>query len=171
LADVFGNLVNRCLAFAATRFDGVVPEAGQLGPLEHQLAHSLDAHLARLRRHHEGLALRKAADEVRTIWRLANAYLAEAAPWSVIKDDTARAATIVNTAINLVRVSALAAWPFIPSSAEKVLSGLGEATGPVPWPQDSEHALSTIPAGRRIAVPSVLFPKITVTDLAAAHAS
>ena len=29
LADVLGNFVNRCLTFAAARFDGVVPEAGQ----------------------------------------------------------------------------------------------------------------------------------------------
>ena len=159
LADVFGNLVNRCLAFAAARFDGVVPEAGQPGPLEHQLARSLDAHLARLRRHHESLALRKAAEEVRAIWRLANAYLAEAAPWSVIKDDTARAATIVNTGINLVRVAALAAWPFIPSSAEKVLCSLGEAADLVPWPQDGKHALSAIPAGRRIARPAPAVPE------------
>src|SRR4029450_11573015 len=103
--------------------------------------------LTRLRRHHEGLAQRKAAEEVRAIWRLANAYLAEAAPWSAIKDDPARAATIVNTGINLVRVAALVAWPFIPSSAEKILSSLGETTDPVPWPLD---ALWGIPAGGRI---------------------
>ena len=102
------------------------------------------------------------------IWRLANAYLTEAAPWSAIKDDPARAATIVNTGINLVRVSALVAWPFIPSSAEKVLCSLGESTDPVPWPQD---ALWAIPAGRRITVPPLLFPKISVADLLAAQAS
>ena len=111
------------------------------------------------------------AEEVRAIWRLANGYLAEAAPWSAIKHDTARAATIVNTGINLVRVSALAAWPFIPSSAEKVLASLGEAADLVPWPQDGKHVLSAIPAGRRIAVPPVLFPKIDVAGLGAAHAS
>jgi methionyl-tRNA synthetase len=161
LADVFGNLVNRCLTFAVARFAGVVPEAGELGPLEHRLAASLDAHLACLRGHHESLSLRKAADEVRAIWRLANAYLAEAAPWSAIRDDTARAATIVYTGINLVRVAALAAWPFIPSSAEKVLACLGEDVGVVPWPQD---ALTAIPAGRRIAVPPLLFPKIIPSE-------
>jgi methionyl-tRNA synthetase len=162
LADIFGNLVNRCLAFAVARFEGVVPDAGQLGPLERQVASALDAHLVRLRRHHECLALRKAAEEVRAIWRLANAYLTEAAPWSAIKDDSARAATIVNTGINLVRVSALAAWPFIPSSAEKVLCSLGETTDPVPWPQG---ALLAIPAGRRIAVPPLLLPKIDIGTL------
>jgi methionyl-tRNA synthetase len=148
-------------------FGGVVPEAARIGPLEHRLAGALDEHLAQLRRHHESLALRKAADEVRAIWRLANAYLAEAAPWSAIRDDSARAATIINTGIHLVRVSALAAWPFIPSSAEKVLCSLGEEVGIVPWPQD---ALSAIPAGRRIAVPPLLFPKITPSEHPALHA-
>jgi methionyl-tRNA synthetase len=169
LADILGNLVNRCLAFAGARFDGIVPAVAPIGPLELQLAGSLDAHLARLRRHHESLALRKAAEEVRAIWRLANAYLAEAAPWSAINNDPARAATIVNTGINLVHVSALAAWPFIPSSADKVLHSLGETAGPVPWPQDGKRALSAIPAGRRITVPPLLFPKIAVADLLAAQ--
>ena len=68
-----------------------------------------------------------------------------------------------------VRVSALAAWPFIPSSAEKVLGSLGEAADLVPWPQNGKHALSAVPTGRRIAVPPLLFPKIAVADLAAAQ--
>ena len=67
-----------------------------------------------------------------------------------------------------LRVSALAAWPFIPSSTEKVLRCLGESTDPVPWPQDAPWE---IPAGRRIAVPPLLFPKIAVADLLAAQAS
>jgi len=171
LADVLGNLVNRCLTFTAARFDAVVPEAGQPGPLEQRLAGVLDERLANLLRHHEGLALRKAAEEVRTIWRLGNVYFAEAAPWSAMKKDAARAATIVNTAINVVRVAALAAWPFIPASAEKILSSLGEPTGRIPWPRDGRHALSAIPGGRRIAVPPLLFPKIAVGDLRAAQAS
>ncbi|MGL1349309.1 hypothetical protein ACSTKK_00285, partial [Vibrio parahaemolyticus] len=50
-----------------------------------------DAHLTRLRSHHEALAFRKAAEETRAIWKLANAYLSEAAPWSVIGHDRDRA--------------------------------------------------------------------------------
>jgi len=91
---------------------------------------------------------------VRAIWKLANAYLSEAAPWTVIAHDRARAATIVNTGINLVRVAALAAWPFIPFAAETVLESLGE---PVAWP----NATAAIPAGRRFRVPPLLFPRIS----------
>jgi methionyl-tRNA synthetase len=71
LGDVFGNLVNRCLSFAANRFDSTVPPRGELGPLERKLESNLDAHLARLRAHHEALAFRKAAEETRAIWKRA----------------------------------------------------------------------------------------------------
>jgi methionyl-tRNA synthetase len=170
LADVFGNLVNRCLVLAATKFDGIVPEARDVGPIEQKLAVELGKHLNRLRGHHEGLAFRKAAEEVRTVWRLANAYLTEAAPWSVIKDDPKRAASIVHTGINLVRVAALVAWPFIPSAATEVLRSLGEAADPPPWAENGKDTLLAIPAGRPISVPPRLFPKIAVAQLAGNHA-
>ncbi|HEV3490528.1 MAG TPA: class I tRNA ligase family protein, partial [Reyranella sp.] len=168
LADTFGNLVNRCLTFAAARFDATVPDARAADAAENKLAVELGKHLKRLRGHHEALALRKAAEEVRSIWRLANAYLADVAPWTVIKDDPERAAAIVRTGVNLVRVAALAGWSFIPSAAAEVLQSLGEDAALVPWVEDGKEALSAIPAGRRFCVPPLLFPKITAGDLATA---
>jgi methionyl-tRNA synthetase len=168
LADTFGNLVNRCLAFTAARFDATVPEARDVGAAEAKLAVELGTRLKRLRGHHEALALRKAAEEVRSIWRLANAYLADTAPWTVIKDDPERAAAIVSTGVNLVRVAALAGWSFIPSAAADVLQCLGEDAKQVPWVEDGKEALSAIPAGRRFRVPPLLFPKVTAGDLATA---
>jgi methionyl-tRNA synthetase len=157
LADVFGNLVNRCLSFAASRFDSTVPPRGEPGPIERKLASDLDAHLTRLRAHHEALAFRKAAEETRAIWKLANAYFSEAAAWSVIGRDREHAGTIVNTSIGLVHVAAQVAWPFIPFAAEKVLECLGER---VAWPR----AIDAIPAGRSFCVPPVLFPRISAAD-------
>jgi methionyl-tRNA synthetase len=67
--------------------------------------------------------------------------------------------------VNLVRAAALAAWPFIPTAAERVLENVGEASDVVSWPNDGEAALAAIPGGRRIAVPPPLFRKITVADV------
>ena len=159
LANTFGNLVNRCLAFIAARFNSVVPAGGETGPAEHLALHALDRHLRDLRRHHEALNFRKAAEEVRAIWRLGNAYLAEAAPWSAIKHEPARAAVIVRTGVHLVRAAALAAWPFIPTAAEVVLGCLDEK-----WNGDA--TLLAIEPGRRLHVPPLLFRKITPVDLA-----
>jgi methionyl-tRNA synthetase len=158
LADTFGNLVNRCLAFVAARFNSVVPAGGETGPAEHAALQALDRHLRDLRRHHEALSFRKAAEEVRAIWRLGNAYLAEVAPWSAIKHDRARAAVIVRTSVHLVRAGALAAWPFTPTAAEVVLGCLDEK-----WNGDA--AILAIEPGRRLCVPPLLFRKITAADL------
>jgi methionyl-tRNA synthetase len=161
LADSFGNLVNRCLSFVASRFDATVPEGGKPGPLEGELAATLDDRLKRLREHHEALSLRKAASETRAVWRLANAYFAEAAPWSAIKQERERAACIARVGVNLVRVAALVAWPFIPFAASEVLRSLGEEAEGVPWVKSGGQALAEVAAGRRFRVPPPLFPKIT----------
>ncbi|MBV8188384.1 MAG: methionine--tRNA ligase [Alphaproteobacteria bacterium] len=167
LADTFGNLVNRCLSFVANRFDGKVPDGGAGGASERDLAAALDRHLAHLRAHHEALAFRKAADEVRSIWKLANAYLAHAAPWSAIKQDPPRAAAIARTGINLVRLAALVGWPFIPFAAAEVLQCLGDGIDRVAWPDRAREDLCAIPAGRPIKLPPPLFPKISREALAA----
>lgn len=165
LADTFGNLVNRVLAFAVTKFGSTVPSGGEHGPAEYKAAHALTDRLRQLRRNHEGLNFRKAADDVRAIWRLGNVYFAEETPWVVLKSDPARAATIVRTAINFVRIAALAAWPFIPTAAAEVLKSIGEDKDVVPWIGDGTEALGAIDAGRRLHLPPLLFRKISTSDV------
>ncbi|HYX01881.1 MAG TPA: class I tRNA ligase family protein, partial [Reyranella sp.] len=161
LADCFGNLVNRCLSFVSSRFEATVPEGGQPGPLERKLVVALDGHLTRLREHHAALSFRKAAGETRAVWSLANAYLAEAAPWRAIKENRRRASCVARIGVNLVRVAALVGWPFIPFAAANVLCSLGEDGESVRWPESGHKALTAIAAGRRFSVPPPLFPKIT----------
>jgi methionyl-tRNA synthetase len=164
LADIFGNLVNRCLSFVVERFNGIVPGGGTPGPAEEDVGRQLTACLDRLRRHHEALEFRKAAEEVRAIWRLGNAYFATQAPWAALKSDPQRAAVIVRTSINLVRAAALAAWPFIPTSANAVLERIDDPPC-VLWPNEGDAILTAIPSGRRISLPPLLFRKITTADV------
>ena len=165
LADTFGNLIHRCLSFVAGRYGGIVPCAGAAGPTEAVLACRLTECLNRLRDHHEALEFRKAAEQVRAVWRLGNAYFAARAPWAAFERDPERAAVVARTGVNLVRAAALAAWPFIPTAAATVLEDLGEASEVVPWPNDGEAALAAIPGGRPITVPPLLFRKIAETDV------
>jgi methionyl-tRNA synthetase len=170
LADTFGNLVNRCLWFVADRFAGRVPDGSGYGPPETRLAATLDEHLRQLRTHHEALAFRKAANEVRSIWKVANAYFAHAAPWSVIKEDPRQAAAIARAGVNLVRLAALVGWAFIPFAAAEVLLSLGDDVESVAWPENAGQALSAVPPGRQLRVPPPLFPKVTRDALASASA-
>src|SRR4029077_4742547 len=94
LADVFGNLVNRIVSFAHQAFDGRIPEGGEPSTQEISLSAELDRPIASRRAHKEACEFRRATAETRGRWRVANAYLQRAAPWTTIKSDSARAAIV-----------------------------------------------------------------------------
>ena len=160
LADVFGNFVNRILKFAETRFDAVVPEGGEPGELEARLHADVGARLAELTELLEAMEMRKAAQALRALWVLGNEYLTEAAPWTAIKTDPARAAVIVRTGINLVGLFARVSAPFIPFAAQTVASAVGDPW-PGAWPgADGARELARIEPGRAVKAPEVLFRKL-----------
>jgi methionyl-tRNA synthetase len=161
LADSFGNLVHRTLTFVAIRYDGVVPRGGQPTEAEQRLTGELDRRLEALCAYHDGLSFRKAADEVRSIWRLANGYLAAEAAWSLFDRDPERAATVTRIGVNLVAVAATISWPFIPEAAERVLTAVGGPLPVPPWPRSAGDALAEIEPGRTLRVLPVLFSKLT----------
>jgi methionyl-tRNA synthetase len=166
LADTIGNLVNRCLRFATLHFDGRVPAGGEPQTPEIALAAELDRHVAAARAAHEALEFRKAAAETRAIFTLANGYLTEAAPWTAIKSDRARAATIVRTALNLIRVGAIASWSIVPDIAAKILRSLGEPSELPCWPKaPAAIEFGRLPAGRPLLDPGLLVAKITNLDI------
>ena len=166
LADVLGNFVNRIAKFCETRFDGVVPEGGEPGPREQKLYADVSAQLVEVTDQFEAIEIRKSAQALRALWVLGNEYLQEAAPWTAIKTDPARAAVVVRTALNLAALFARASAPIIPFGSEQIALALGEPFPPS-WPgADVAAELSRVPAGRKIAVPPVLFKKIEDAEVA-----
>ncbi len=166
LADVLGNFVNRIAKFAESKFEGVVPEGGETGELEARLFASLDEKIAELTTQMEAMEIRKSAQTLRSIWAAGNEYLAEAAPWTVIKTDRARAAMIVRTGLNLAALFARLSQPFTPFAAKAIAEAMGETALTV-WPSNDVQAeLARLEAGRKIAAPEVLFRKIDDAQVA-----
>ena len=117
LADILGNFVNRITRFTESRFDAVVPDGGEPGPLEQKLAADVKARLDELAEHLEAIEVRKGAQALRALWVLGNEYLQEAAPWTAIKTDRDRAAVVVRTGLNLAALFAAVSRPFLPFTA------------------------------------------------------
>jgi methionyl-tRNA synthetase len=160
LADVLGNFVNRILKFNETKLDGTVPDGGEPGELEIALLASVQEKVASLTENLEALEYRKAAQDLRALWVAGNEYLQVAAPWTAIKTDRDRAAVVVRTAINLVALYARLSAPFIPFSAAIIAEAVGEAGGTA-WPMASDAGLlDSLPRGRAVRAPEVLFKKI-----------
>jgi methionyl-tRNA synthetase len=167
LADVLGNFVNRIMKFCESRFAGLVPEGGEPGPLEERLFAEVSARIEDLTAQFEAIEVRKSAQALRALWVLGNEYLQEAAPWTAIRSDPARAAVIVRTAINLVGLYARVSAPVIPFAAEAMAVAVGEPYPPT-WPSlDAAAELSRVPAGRQVSAPPILFSKIEDADVAA----
>src|ERR1700680_2749704 len=125
LADTFGNFVNRTLRFCSARFGDAVPEGGEPGPMELELANNVQATLARYTSNLEAMQLRRAAAELKELWTLGNVYVDRSAPWTAIKTDKDRAAVILRVAINLARLYAIVGSPMIPDTCARLRQSLG----------------------------------------------
>ena len=158
LADVLGNFVNRTVKFAESKFDGVVPEGGEAGPVEAKLEADIRAAIADATEQFEAMEFRKAAQSLRGAWVLGNEYLQEAAPWTALKTDRDRAAVGVRTGLNLVALFARLAAPILPFTAPKIAASVG--VDDLSWPGTDENLLNILPVGGQVAAQGVLFSKI-----------
>jgi methionyl-tRNA synthetase len=140
----------------------LLPGGGAWTTTEDALTGNLDCLLSDLIAAHERAQFRKATDAARKIWSLANAYLAKEAPWAAIGSRPHRAALVTRVGVNLLNCAAVVAWPFIPDSADIVLASL-QQSGDVPHLDvDARSALRAIEAGRELASPPILFPKLGI---------
>ncbi|MEM7506397.1 MAG: methionine--tRNA ligase [Pseudomonadota bacterium] len=161
LADVLGNFVSRVTKFCEKRFGAAVPGDGTYGLAEQEVIAEISGRIDALERHWEAIEFRKAAAELRAIWVAGNEYLQEAAPWSAIKEDPARAEAIIRFALNLCRLYAVLSQPFIPDASMAILKALGLEDQAQSWPEDRIRSFNMLEAGQAFAVPENLFDKIT----------
>ncbi|MGH8983431.1 MAG: methionine--tRNA ligase [Acidimicrobiia bacterium] len=166
LADTFGNFVNRCLTFTERAVGAEVPGGGPDGDAERVLSADLAERVRTYGEHLSERQFRKATAELRAIWAAGNAYWEQAEPWKAVKSDPDRAAVVMRTGVNLVRLFALLATPVIPASAERVLDAVAPGS-PVRWSDDVGAALHALEPGSAFSVPEVLFRKLTDDDIAA----
>ena len=64
------------------------------------------------------LELRRAMQAMRKLWTLANLYIDAQAPWTAFKTDKERAAVVIRTCFNLMRLFGVVARPVMPTLAE-----------------------------------------------------
>jgi methionyl-tRNA synthetase len=171
LADVLGNFVNRTLRFTDSKFGPAIPDGGLPGPKETKLAVELERRFGIYSVLLDEIQLRKAAAELRAIWVLGNEYLADAAPWTVVRTDKNAAAVSVRTAFNLIRLFARLSAPVIPFAAEAMTRSLKLDPRSLYWPKGRiAEELVILKPGHTFNVPAqgeVLFTKILPEQIAA----
>jgi methionyl-tRNA synthetase len=120
LADVLGNLANRCLSFVEKNFENKVPPSGTLTDTDQAVLSAISRSVQSIGSSLDEFQVRRAITELMDLARLGNKYFNDSAPWTAMKSDRARCATILNTTIQLLAALAVMMSPFLPFSAEKL---------------------------------------------------
>jgi methionyl-tRNA synthetase len=177
----WGNLVNRTLTNAYRNF-GEVPTPGELASGDHAVLDGIGASFETVGNLIEQARFKAALAEAMRTSTLANQYMSEQAPWTVIKSDRERTATILNVALRCVDGLKTLFAPFLPFSSQQIHELLGYEdvlSGPLEFREVAEedgttHAVLTgdfaswrrgwgpsdLQAGTRLREPAPLFEKL-----------
>jgi methionyl-tRNA synthetase len=171
LANDFGNLVNRTVAMAGRYLDGERPAPTRDGSLAASWAIARE----HANEHLEACLLHEALASLWTFVGDANRFVDAEKPWDLNKaakigdaDSAARLRGVLGDLIEACRLIALAAAPFMPNTAPRVLTQLGYVYpygpdgngGPLLHDELRWGALADV-AGR-LTAPEPLFPRLDV---------
>ncbi len=120
----WGNLVNRTLVSAHRNF-GEVPQPGELTATDSALLDAVAASFADIGGLIEQARFKAAIAETMRVSSLANQYIADQAPWALVKTDRDRAATVLYVALHCVDSLKTLFAPFLPFTSQTVHELLG----------------------------------------------
>lgn len=120
LADILGNFTNRTLALLAKYYDSAIPlQLGEKGVEPVLKAHAQRA-VNEIAEHLTHRRFRQASSTLRALWAIGNTYITEREPWHAIQTNPADAARTLTHCVHLLRTFAIASYPFIPATAERI---------------------------------------------------
>ncbi|MEP6853639.1 MAG: class I tRNA ligase family protein, partial [bacterium] len=178
----WGNLVNRTVSIAAKNF-GAVPQPETIADADATLLARSAGAFATVGALVERSRFKAALAEVMAVVADANRYLSDQAPWK-LKDDPARMATVLHTALQAIDDAKTLLTPFLPGSSSRVHAALGGGPAWAPMPQLVEVEETTaagtpsypvltgdythtprwtsvpLPVGRALSAPTPVFAKL-----------
>jgi methionyl-tRNA synthetase len=159
LADIYGNFVNRTIAFTEKNFAALVPACGNLNDRDREILAVLKKTPATVGALFEKFKFREGTAEVMNLARAGNKYFNDSEPWKTVKSDPGQCATTVNICLQIVRSLAVLFAPIVPFSSEKIWNMISITT-PLSeelWDNAGELRLAT---GHRLKKAEIVFKKI-----------
>lgn len=164
LANDLGNLLNRTLGMLGKYRQGVVPEAGDLEPIDGALRDAFVTLPEKLNTLIDNLQFDRAIESVLEAVRKANKYIAETQPWALAKNeaDAERLDTVLYTCLEALRCAGILLSPIIPNKAEELRDQLG-LSGTFTLADAAAWGLT--PAGTPTKLGAPLFPRVDLMAL------
>ena len=156
LVAIYGNFVNRALVLTHKYYEGRVPAAGDLAPIDQETIDKVRQAPGKISKALENFKFREALVEFMDLARVGNKYLADTEPWKLIKENPDRVNTILNIALQIVANLSILGEPFLPKTSKKLAAILGSATGS--WTTAGQADL--LRPGHQVNKVELLFEKI-----------
>jgi methionyl-tRNA synthetase len=116
-----GNFSYRVLSFLEKNFDSEVTSID-----EDPIIDELKAKAEQVKKHYNNINLSEAVKIIMEISSIGNKYFQENEPWKLVKEDKAKAASILGLCVNIVRNLSILMQPITPLFAGELWSVLGE---------------------------------------------
>ena len=127
LANVLGNLVNRTIAMSNKYFGGKVEDKGVSEDVDNDLKAVAISACGKVCKLMEDYCVSDALEEIFNLFRRANKYIDETAPWILAKDDgkADRLATVLYNLTESIVIGLSLLYPFMPETALKGAANFG----------------------------------------------
>jgi len=157
LANDFGNLVSRVLSMVRRYLKGRVPAPTSAGELHKRAEEALQEYGRQM----EDMAFQRALAALWEFIGAVNKYLDDTAPWSLAKENKERELkeSLYNS-LESLRFIAIMAFPFMPSSSERLWRMLGFKGALSDVRIEEAGRWGGTPEGQEVEQPVPLFPRI-----------
>ncbi len=173
LANNLGNLVSRTHAMTKKYFDGIVPDPGKAEPIDEELKAAVKKGIEESTSLMASYHVADSLEEIFAMLRRANKYIDETMPWALAKDEEQkpRLATVIYNLLETIRVGAVLLTPYIPKTAENILSQLATDKND----RESISEFGALESGKPLGEAFTLFARIDekkfLADMEAARAA
>ena len=120
LVAIFGNFINRVVVLTNKYYNGIVPTPLDFTEVDEDVLAAVKEFPNSIGKSIERYRFREASQELMSLARLGNKYLADEEPWKVIKLDEARVQTIMYVALQIATALAVVSEPFLPFTSDKL---------------------------------------------------
>ena len=165
LVAIFGNFINRVVVLTNKYYNGIVPAPNDFSEIDEDVLAAIKEFPLTIGKSIERYRFREASQELMSLARLGNKYLADEEPWKVIKLDEERVKTIMYVALQISAALAVVSEPFLPFSATK-LKNILNIDASLSWEDVTENTV-LLPATHQINKAELLFSKIEDKEIEA----
>ncbi len=160
LVGTYGNFVHRVLTFTAKNFD-TIPPTGTLTPADEDALAKIKDTLYEVNQSIHDCSFKKGLRSAMNLAQFGNQYFDKNQPWTLLKTDRNRCATVLHVCLRIIQALAVCTAPYLPFSAERVWRMLGHTHPLHHW----DAGFRELPAQAKLETPAPLFKKLELSEI------